>query len=88
MTVKISDEHLALAQEQAARDGYADVGSYLEALIEEAVFDFPVETREEFIASVREGMADVAAGKGRPAREVMEEIARKFNLPPVNESDL
>jgi predicted transcriptional regulator len=88
MTVKISDEHLALAQEQAARDGYADVGAYLEALIEEAVFDFPVESREEFVASLREGLEDIAAGRSRPADEVMAEIAKKYNLPPVDEAGL
>jgi predicted transcriptional regulator len=88
MTVKISDEHLALAQEQATRDGYSDVGAYLEALIEDDVLDFPVETREEFIASIREAQEDIAAGRSRPVDEVMTEIAKKFNLPPVKQADL
>ena len=42
------------------------------------------ETREEFLASLRESIAAVQAGqKGRPLKEVMEEIAKELNLPPV-----
>jgi hypothetical protein len=41
------------------------------------------ETREELLASLRESIADAKAGRGRPAREVMDEIAKEFNLPPV-----
>lgn len=88
MSVNISDEHLTLARDQAAQAGYADVGAYLESLIEEAVFDFPVESREELIASIREGLDDIAAGRSRPADEVMDEIAKKYNLPHVDEADL
>ena len=39
------------------------------------------ETREEFLASLREGIAEAKAGGGRPAREVLREIAIKHNLP-------
>lgn len=86
MTVNISDGHLTLAPEQATQAGYAEVGAYLEALIEEAVFDFPVESREEVIASIREGRADIAAGRSRPLDEVMADIARKHGFPLPDES--
>jgi hypothetical protein len=39
------------------------------------------ETDEEFLASLREGIEDAKAGRGRPAREVLKEIALKHNLP-------
>ena len=39
------------------------------------------ETHEEFLASLREGIEDAKAGRGRPAREVLKEIAIKHNLP-------
>ena len=39
------------------------------------------ETREEFLDSLREGIAEAKAGGGRPAREVLREIAIKHNLP-------
>lgn len=87
MSVNISEPFLTRAREQAARAGYADVGAYLEVLIEEADFDFPVESREDVLASLREGLADVAAGRSRPVDEVMTEIAKKYNLPPVNETE-
>jgi PHD/YefM family antitoxin component YafN of YafNO toxin-antitoxin module len=41
--------------------------------------------RLEAIAAVKEGLADVAAGRTRPIREVLEEVARKHNLPPVQD---
>ena len=42
------------------------------------------ETREEFLDSLRQSIAAVQAGqKGRPLKDVMDEIAKEFNLPPV-----
>lgn len=34
------------------------------------------------LAILRESLEDVKAGRGRPYREVMAEIAAEFNLPP------
>lgn len=31
---------------------------------------------------IRQGLADMRAGRGRPAEEVFDEIRRDFNLPP------
>jgi hypothetical protein len=39
------------------------------------------ETHEEHLASLREGIEDAKVGRGRPAREVLKEIALKHNLP-------
>jgi prevent-host-death family protein len=39
--------------------------------------------RLETIAAVKDGLEDVAAGRTRPMREVLEELARKFNLKPA-----
>ena len=38
------------------------------------------EEREEVAAAIRQGEADIAAGRGRPADEVNEELRRKYNL--------
>ena len=35
------------------------------------------------LAILREALEDVKAGRGRPHREVMAEIAAEFHLPPV-----
>ena len=39
--------------------------------------------RLETIAAVREGLEDVAAGRTRPAREALDELARKHQLKPA-----
>jgi prevent-host-death family protein len=39
--------------------------------------------RLEAIAAVKEGLADVAAGRTRPAREALEEVARKHRRKPA-----
>lgn len=42
--------------------------------------------RLETIAAVKEGLADVAAGRTRPAREALEELARKHRIKPAKSS--
>lgn len=44
---------------------------------------FPPEPydREQELAILRESLEDVKAGRGRPAREVLKEIALRHNLP-------
>jgi PHD/YefM family antitoxin component YafN of YafNO toxin-antitoxin module len=37
--------------------------------------------REATIAAIKEGLADVEAGRMRPAKDVIREVARKFGLP-------
>lgn len=43
--------------------------------------------RLEMIAAVKEGLADVAAGRTRPMREALDDIARKYHLPPAPTGD-
>jgi PHD/YefM family antitoxin component YafN of YafNO toxin-antitoxin module len=40
--------------------------------------------RLETIAAVKEGVQDVAAGRTKPMREVLDALARKHRLPPVD----
>ncbi|HJT77587.1 MAG TPA: hypothetical protein VJ739_10345 [Gemmataceae bacterium] len=37
------------------------------------------------MAAVREGLEDVAAGRTRPAREALDELARKYKLRPAKD---
>lgn len=37
--------------------------------------------RLEAVEGIRRGMADVEAGRGRPAEEFFDEMFRKFNIP-------
>jgi hypothetical protein len=39
------------------------------------------EEQAEIHAIIRQGVADIKAGRGRPADEVMDELRRKYNLP-------
>ncbi len=41
------------------------------------------ETYEEHLANLRQSIQDAKDGLGRPLDEVMTEIAKEFNLPPV-----
>jgi len=40
---------------------------------------------EETLAAIREGMADVAAGRTKPARGVVKALAKKYRLAPLDE---
>lgn len=41
--------------------------------------------RPAAVAAVREGLEDVAAGRTRPAREALDELARKYKLRPAKD---
>ena len=47
-------------------------------------FGPPPDTRDRAteLVILREALEDVKAGRGRPFRQVMDEIAAEFNLPP------
>jgi prevent-host-death family protein len=40
--------------------------------------------REETVAAIREGLADVKAGRTKPARAALKSLAKKFGIPPAN----
>jgi predicted transcriptional regulator len=49
---------------------------------DELVFEWQESlVREAIDADIRQGLADIDAGLGRPAREVSREIARRYGLP-------
>jgi hypothetical protein len=41
----------------------------------------PEAEREETLAAIREGLEDMDAGRTRPAREVLAELRRKYDIP-------
>ncbi len=41
--------------------------------------------REEAIAAIREGLADAAAGRVKPARKALKALAKKFGIPTADE---
>jgi prevent-host-death family protein len=52
-----------------------DAGAY-QKLVEAAA----KANREETLAAIREGLADVAAGRSKPARAALKSLAKKFNI--------
>ena len=65
MTIALTTDSYKTAEKLAASSGHANVSDYLESLIEQA----------ETLAAVREGLADLDAGRVRPLRAVFAEIA-------------
>ena len=88
MDITLSDRHSAIAKKHAAEAGFDDVGEYIAHLLEQDDDDDTTE-RDEVIAAVRESLADVAAGKGRPFLEAFADIAKKhgIDLPDYVEGD-
>ena len=78
MDITLSDRHSELAKKHAAEAGFDDVGEYIQYVLE--IDEGQEETHEEFLDSLREGVADIAAGKGQPFDEVLAEIAKKYGL--------
>ena len=66
------DEMLAQAGDDLTLDGILELWEFENASDRE---------REATLAAIREGLEDADAGKTRPAREVLSEVQRKFNLP-------
>ena len=53
-----------------------------ELTIDDLVIEWDsVRNREEINAAIREGLADIDAGRTRPADQVTEELRRKHNIP-------
>jgi len=79
-------EHLTIPIPDGMDDGQkADVTAWFTKLAEElSPKRLPIEDdpafQEEVTASIKRGMADVNAGRTRPAKEVMREIAAKYGL--------
>ena len=84
MNVLISDHHETLAQKQALAAGCADISEYLEIMIERA--ETRAEDATEIIAAVKEGLADVAAGRVKPFRAALADLAKKYKLPSSPQS--
>jgi prevent-host-death family protein len=41
--------------------------------------------REETLAAIRAGLADVAAGRTKPARAALKALAKKYGIPTTNQ---
>ena len=73
MTLEISEETKARVLANARAQGLK-VEDYLRRLMLEA------EERSDFVSAVEEGLADVEAGRVRPAREALGELGAKLGF--------
>jgi prevent-host-death family protein len=55
-----------------------DAGAYQKLIEAAAKAD-----REETVAAIREGLADVKAGRTKPARAVLKALGRKYGITPT-----
>jgi predicted transcriptional regulator len=60
--------------------------SAVEMTLDEALVNWEIENqtdeqRQETIEAIREGLADVDAGRTRPAEDVIRDLCRKYNIP-------
>jgi predicted transcriptional regulator len=79
MELRVSAERLAQLEEFARRRGKGTTEALDEALAE--YFDWERQDYAEALEGVREGLADVRAGRTRPAGEFLDDFARKHGLP-------
>lgn len=70
-----SGEPIVLTVNGKAQVVVQDVAGYQRLLELAAKAD-----REETVAAIREGLADVEAGRTRPAREALRNLAKKYGL--------
>ena len=73
MTLEISEETKARVLANARAQGLK-VEDYLRRLMLEA------EEQSDFVSAVEEGLADVEAGRVRPAREALGELGAKLGF--------
>ena len=85
MNIPISDHHQTLAEKQAIAAGFTNVAEYLETMIEWA--EVQVEDETEILAAVTEGLADVVAGRVRPIRTALADLARNITFLPPPRTD-
>lgn len=74
LRLNLSEEVLAYLQHEAIRRKVS-----LDVVVSEVLADyFDDPTEEEILAGLRRSMEQALAGKGRPAREVLDEIEREM----------
>lgn len=71
-----SGEPVVLTVNGKAEVVVQDAGAYQKLVEAAAKAD-----REETIAAIREGLADVAAGRTKPARAALKTLAKKYGIP-------
>jgi hypothetical protein len=75
-------DQLAAFQQFAVQKVDAGEAESLEELFDLWRLEHPTpEEQADIHAAIRQGLADIKAGRGRPVEEVMAELAKKHNLP-------
>jgi hypothetical protein len=84
MHIDIPNEQYQALAERARAAGYADVPGLIKALATEPIDDprgdLSAEELAESVGVLRESEADIAAGRVRPLRDALTQIAEKHGL--------
>ena len=70
MSITLTEPYRKLAEQQAESAGYDDLNLYIEYLIDKA----------DTVAADFTGLADAAAGRTRPIRDALKDLALKHDL--------
>ena len=79
MPIQLSEQAERLAHAKAEQAGYADAGEYVSALLVDLEEEERAE-QEDFLAAIREGLADVEAGRTYPIEVVFRDLATKYGI--------
>ena len=74
MTLEVSEETKVRVLANGRAQGL-EVDDYLRRLMREA------EQQSDFVSAIEEGLADVEAGRVRPAREALSQLGAKLGFP-------
>ena len=77
--ISIKPERAAQLEEFAKRRGQDTTAALDEALAE--YFEWEAQDSKDAVARIRQGYADVVAGRTRPALEMLSELRRKHEIP-------
>lgn len=76
MTIQLSEAIRQEAEKRAVAFGFAGINEYLESLVQDDI----EREREETMAALRASEADVAAGRVRPMREAIYDLAKQHGI--------
>lgn len=76
MTIQLSDAIRLEAEKRAKAFGFANINEYLESLVQDDI----ERERGETLAALRSSEADVAAGRMRPMREAIYDLAKQHGI--------
>ena len=80
MRINVSDRQKVLVNQLVKSGGYASADEWLQELIFEQVLQANPDYKVELDANLGQALVDIAAGKGQPLDEAVEELKAEIKL--------